>query len=223
MGTLCVRRVICLPNAARADRLKSKIGIFAGTFNPIHAGHIAFALAAAKAAELDEVIFLPERRPRHKPGVEHFGHRTAMIARAILPHNKLKLLELPDVQFDVERTLPKLQQEFAGSELYFLMGSDSFMALNSSSWSDSNLRSFLKSAGLVVGVRSGDDYQKVLSAAGQLPLKPSALLVIESPASDISSSKIRRAITTNQPASGLLKSASKYAKAQWLYLPIPKG
>ena len=70
---------------------KVRIGIFAGTFDPVHAGHIAFALQAAEIAKLDEVVFIPERRPLSKSSTEHFGHRVAMIRQAIMPHSKLAL------------------------------------------------------------------------------------------------------------------------------------
>lgn len=41
----------------------SRIGIYSGSFNPVHAGHIAFALQALESANLKTIYFLPERRP----------------------------------------------------------------------------------------------------------------------------------------------------------------
>jgi nicotinate-nucleotide adenylyltransferase len=102
----------------------SRIGVYAGSFDPVHAGHISFALQALQAAQLDKIYFLPERRPRAKQHVEHFGHRVAMLRRAIEPHSQFGILELVDVSFSVERTLPELQQQFEGDELVFLFGSD---------------------------------------------------------------------------------------------------
>src|ERR1700712_538230 len=102
----------------------SRIGIYAGTFHPVHAGHITFALQALEAAQLDMVYFMPERRPRHKQQVEHFAHRVAMITRAAKPYQYFDVLEFVDVNFSIERTLPALQQRFAGDELVFLFGSD---------------------------------------------------------------------------------------------------
>src|SRR4051812_4657029 len=94
-----------------------RIGIYAGTFDPVHSGHVSFALQALKAAELDKVYFLPERRPRNKQHVEHFGHRTAMLKRAAQPHSQFEVLEMVDISFSVERTLPKLQKQFEGDQL----------------------------------------------------------------------------------------------------------
>src|SRR5262249_6224728 len=102
----------------------SRIGIYAGTFDPVHSGHGAFALEAIEASRLDEIYFLPERQPRGKQQVEHFGHRTGMLERALKPHPRLKVMELVDANFSVRRTLPQLRRRFAGSELVFLFGSD---------------------------------------------------------------------------------------------------
>src|SRR4051812_30950138 len=102
----------------------TRVGIYAGTFDPVHAGHLTFALQALTAAKLDKVYFLPERRPQGKQHVEHFGHRVAMLRRAVKPHPQFEVLELVDVSFSVERTLPELKNLFKASRLVFLFGSD---------------------------------------------------------------------------------------------------
>jgi cytidyltransferase-like protein len=76
-------------------RTQSRIGIYSGTFDPVHAGHMAFALQAMQEAKLDRLYFLPERRPRYKQGVEHFAHRVAMLERAILKNQALSKKKLP--------------------------------------------------------------------------------------------------------------------------------
>ena len=108
---------------------EKRIGIFAGSFNPIHAGHITLALKAIDVASLDMVYLMPERLPRHKSKLEHFGHRSAMISRAIRPHSKLALLELPERRFDVAKTLTSLERRFVGDQLVLLMGSDVVLGL----------------------------------------------------------------------------------------------
>src|SRR4051812_5853101 len=92
-----------------------RIGIYAGTFDPVHAGHMSFALHARQMAGLDEVYFLPERTPRHKPQAEHYGHRVGMLRRAIRPYNNLAVLELVDKHFTVQRTMLGLRQVFKDS------------------------------------------------------------------------------------------------------------
>ncbi len=109
-----------------------KIGIFSGTFDPIHNGHINFALNSLASKGLDKVVFLPERNPRGKSAVTDYKHRLKMLQIALQPHKKLTLLDLPDQQFTVDKTLPKIQSKFRNAELYFLFGSD--IALNIKSW-----------------------------------------------------------------------------------------
>src|SRR6185295_10705588 len=104
-----------------------RIGFFSGTFDPIHKGHIAFALQALEAAELDRVYFMPEAKPRRKEGMTHYGHRVAMLRLALRPHKNLKVLEVPDRQFSVQRTMPRLKTRFKNDQLFLLMGSDAAM------------------------------------------------------------------------------------------------
>jgi nicotinate-nucleotide adenylyltransferase len=199
---------------------KPKIGVFAGTFDPVHTGHLAFALKSIKEAKLDAVYFLPERCPRHKPDVVHFGHRTAMLTRAIRPYKKLGLLELPDIYFDVKRTLPKLQKEFTGAEIVFLMGSDTVFEMNTSSWATDDLIHFFNQAGLVVGLRSEHNRSQLDVALSKLPTCPDSLHVIELATKHLSSSQIRHNFRHGQTAEGLLDSVQAYASTNWLYVSL---
>ena len=89
--------------------MSKRIGIYAGAFDPVHKGHVSFALQAIELAGLDEVAFVPEPRPRNKAGVTHLSHRIAMLRLAVKGHPKLKILEVPDKQFLVATSLPRLR------------------------------------------------------------------------------------------------------------------
>ena len=127
-----------------------RIGIYSGTFNPVHSGHVTFALQALQTAKLDKVYFLPERRPRYKQHVEHYGHRVAMIRQALQLHPKLDVLETDDVSFTVSRTLPRLELQFPGAQLVFLMGSDVVTHLHA--WPGADI--LLARSELAVGLRA---------------------------------------------------------------------
>src|SRR5438046_2070169 len=102
-----------------------RVGIYSGTFDPVHIGHVGFALQAIEAAQLDHVVFLPEQVPRGKVGVTDIAHRAAMLERTIAPYRQLSLRLLDDVpQFCVQGTLPALRQVFGSDELVLLLGSD---------------------------------------------------------------------------------------------------
>lgn len=196
-----------------------RIGIYAGVFDPVHAGHIAFALQAIEEAGLDKVYFLPERRPRHKQGVEHFGHRVAMLKRASKPHAKLGVLELEDVSFSIERTLPRLQKRLGQSQLVFLFGSDVIEQLPS--WPKAD--SMLKKMELVVGVRQGSILEHVRQEITGWPTKPKQLYIFESYAPDVSSRKVRDALRKRRYVRGLLASVARYSDRNWLYISFSKN
>jgi len=193
-----------------------RIGIYAGTFNPVHAGHIAFALQAIQEAMLDKVYFLPERRPRGKKHVEHFGHRVAMLKTATRPHSKLDVLELDDVSFTVKRTLHRLEGKFKGKQLAFLMGSD--VAEHLAEWPLSE--QLLAHSELVIGLRSGQVTAgiKSITAAWQQP--PRNLCIIESYAPHVSSGNIREALRKRRYTAGLLRSVAQYSNRHWLYISL---
>ena len=193
-----------------------RIGIYSGTFDPVHAGHLSFALQAIEAANLDIVYFLPERRPRGKIGTEHFGHRVAMLERATKPHNKLKVLELEDVNFSVATTLPRLRKRFRSSKLVFLVGSDVVQGMRA--WQ--NVDRLLAGSELLVGMRAADNQTLVQESIARWPVQPRDLTIIESYAPAISSRSIREGLQKRQPAPGLLKSVERYSNRNWLYVSL---
>jgi nicotinate-nucleotide adenylyltransferase len=198
------------------SKTAQRIGIYAGTFNPVHSGHIAFALQAMQAAGLDKLYFLPERRPRHKRHVEHFGHRVAMLNRAVLPHPQLDVLELDDVDFTVNRTLPKLEAMFGGDQLVFLFGSD--VAEHMTKW-DKLERLFITSE-LVIGLRTGQDTRALKRSIVAWPVQPLNLRIIDSHAPDVSSHGVRQALRKREPTKGLLASVARYSNHHWLYVSL---
>ena len=193
-----------------------RIGIYAGTFDPVHAGHITFAVQSLKAAELDQVFFLPERRPRNKQGVEHFGHRVAMLNRAIKPHPKFDVLELVDVNFTVARTLTYLEAKFPSSQIALLIGSDVLNSLTN--WPNSD--KLLRNCELVISARKDDDIEQLKKLIDGWEVKPKAATMFVSYAPDVSSSKIRAALQTRKHTKGLLKSVARYSNKHWLYVSV---
>ncbi|HET9411827.1 MAG TPA: nicotinate-nicotinamide nucleotide adenylyltransferase [Candidatus Saccharimonadales bacterium] len=100
-----------------------RVGIFAGTFDPVHNGHIAFAQAALHDCALDTIVFLPEARPRHKPWASPLVHRVAMLQLACAGWPQFEVRVCDEPQFSVAITLGALQREY-GRDLTLLLGSD---------------------------------------------------------------------------------------------------
>lgn len=116
-----------------------KIGIYGGSFNPPHLGHLAAARAAAAALGLDKLVFVPAGLPPHKelpPGSPTADQRLAMTDIAA---DQLLLPEVTEV-WDVEvhrdgksytaDTLAEAARRWPGAELWLLMGTDMFLTLH---------------------------------------------------------------------------------------------
>ncbi len=196
------------------SQVKRRIGIYSGTFDPVHAGHIAFALQAAQKAQLDTVIFAPERNPHRKQHTTHFAHRVAMIRRAIRPYRQLGIIELEDKTFSVVRTLPRLKQAYPGAKLVFLCGSD--VLGHMIDWP--HIESLLFDVELCVGRRHYETERQVTHAVKGLPVMPPAVTIFESHAASVSSSQVRAAIRERRGVRGLLLSVKVYAQREWLYI-----
>ena len=123
----------------------------AGTFDPVHAGHLQFARQAARQCHLEAVYFLPEAEPRGKARVTAFQHRVAMLGLALKSTAWLEVLTLPEARFEVATTWPQLQACFPGKRLAFLVGSDVATRLSPISWP--GVATMGQSADLIVGLR----------------------------------------------------------------------
>lgn len=191
-----------------------KIGILSGSFDPVHTGHIALALAAKQAAGLDIVYLCPEAVPRRKTGVTHIAHRVAMLRLAIRPHQGLELLEFPDKNFSVVQTLPRLDKYFPGADLYYICGMD--MLEHMPKWH--LVDRFFNKMTLIVGDRhdvSSHDNIKQIESLGARVVR-----VKLPPNAQISSSKLRDSIYRHKHTKGFLKSIRRYVKNHWLYVGV---
>lgn len=137
----------------------TRLGIFGGSFDPVHAGHLHAARAALEAFDLDRVVLVPARDPPHKPGraLAPGRDRMEMLHLAISgePRFLVHGVELdragPSFTIDTVRTLPKLLGE-EGAELFLVLGSDNLAGLPS--WRDAG--SLLERVQPIVVHREGD-------------------------------------------------------------------
>jgi nicotinate-nucleotide adenylyltransferase len=196
-----------------------RVGIFSGTFDPIHAGHVAFALKALERFGLDKVVFIPEAVPRRKEGVTHYAHRVAMIKLALIPHNKLSILELPDKQFSVQKTLPRLRKIYANDELYMLMGSDMVDLIISKEASKQwpGIGQLLSTIKIIVAVREKritEEHRHKIDL-----LQPGAR-ILASTKPHASSADIRQALLSGKKHKDVLPSIQNYISNNWLYTSV---
>lgn len=110
-----------------------RIGIFGGTFNPIHQGHLAIAEEVQKTLGLDRTLFIPAGRPPHKKGrrVLPAKHRLEMVRLAIQGRPGLEVSDLeiarPGKSYTIE-TVKALERKFPkGTAFYLILGLDAFL------------------------------------------------------------------------------------------------
>jgi nicotinate-nucleotide adenylyltransferase len=167
------------------------IGIYSGTFDPVHPGHIAFAKEAIDLFHLDKVIFLPEKKPRQKQRASDISKRQMLLEEALLSEPKLESHVLRSNQFTILETLPELHQLLPGSKFTFLMGSDT--ALRLPTWG--NLPLLLAGASFLVAMREGDNRTATEHIFQQLEKSfnvPVRYTTIDSPHPTLRSSDIRK-------------------------------
>ena len=178
-----------------------KIGLFGGSFDPIHRGHIEPVRAARLELGLDRVIYLPTARPPHKPGraLAPALARYAMVELALLGEEGLYAspheLTLDRPAYTIE-TLEHFRREMPEAELFLLIGGDSFADLHH--WV--RFREIPEAARLVVLTRPGWDLETV-------PLHPEVAewartgkaLLLQQPPVDASSTRLRELLAAGLP------------------------
>lgn len=158
-----------------------RIGVFSGTFDPVHRGHLAFALAAIKQCNLEKVVFLPEPSPRS------LEHRLNMIKLVIQQFRKLSVLALHDSQFTVSSTLPQLRERFKDAQLVLLAGSD---VIRTFSFRWPGLEQLLSEVEIAVSLRAGESQSDAAVFLSALPVTP-VVTFVEGPHPHLSASEVR--------------------------------
>jgi nicotinate-nucleotide adenylyltransferase len=152
-----------------------KIGLFGGTFDPVHLGHLALARAAMDQFRLQKILFVPANAPPHKQGqrLSPFLHRFAMLAlatagnKAFVPslmeapdetRNRRDRGAKPDYSIDTVRRL-KLSLK-PSDQLFFLIGMDAFAEI--SQWHEP--QQLLRECEFIVAGRPGYSLADVAKA-----------------------------------------------------------
>lgn len=170
-----------------------KIGLFGGSFDPIHAGHVETVRAARQALDLERVIYLPTAQPPHKPGKKLAPAlaRYAMVELALLAEEGLfaSPFELtfgrPAYTID---SLEHFRRTDPEAELHLLIGGDSFLELEA--WW--RWREIAETARLVVLTRPGSEFgAETLSPALADLLKTGRASVLADRTVDLSSTELR--------------------------------
>jgi nicotinate-nucleotide adenylyltransferase len=173
-----------------------RIGIFGGTFDPVHLGHLIVAEQCREQARLDEVLFIPAARPPHKQEREltPFGQRVEMLSLAIAGQPAFRVDELekdrPGPSYTVD-TLEQIKSRRTDADLYLILGADTLHDLPH--WYEPARVALL--AELLVVPRSDwlmlseAELRKLLHLPGDVPLR---MQMVHVPTIGIASRDLRR-------------------------------
>ncbi len=178
--------------SSRPDQLK-KIGVFGGSFDPIHIGHLAIAQEARWQFGLDVVLFMVTAHPPHKKEPEApVEHRLKMVESAIEdePYFESSRIEIErgGDSYTAE-TLRQLRKMYPQASLYLIVGSDS--AIDFSTWK--NPEEVIEMANVVIASRPGFDLSLM-----EPRLKGKAE-ISRFPALELSSTTIRERLRSGRP------------------------
>lgn len=147
------------------------VGVFGGSFNPVHFGHLLLADEICEALRLDRVLFVPAAVPPHKPAAELASaeHRYRMTALAVREHPRFAVSDIELRRDGPSYTVDTLRALENEGTLRLLIGSDTFLDLLS--WREP--RKVVRLARLIVVPRTCSDFdpdgpaaQKVLHELG---------------------------------------------------------
>jgi len=107
-----------------------RLGVFGGSFNPVHLGHLLVADEVRHRLNLDRILFVPTRNPPHKRGpLTPYRHRSAMTGLAVAGEHGFELCPIeerrPGPSYTVD-TLCELRSLYPGAALHLLVGSDQY-------------------------------------------------------------------------------------------------
>lgn len=214
-----------------------RVGVFGGTFDPMHRGHIDIGQAAQSALGLTDLFVVPASVPPHRdqPHASSY-HRFAMVALAVAgrPGWHASDLELCDrAPSFTSATLKRFHERgYAASELFFVIGADAFADIGS--WKD--YPDLLDCAHFAVVSRPGCPVahlparlpllaSRMVAAPLDRPMaKNPAIVLIDAPTSDVSASAIRRRRAAGQSIAGLVDPAvQQHIEQHGLYSSLARG
>lgn len=178
---------------------KFRLGIYGGTFDPVHWGHLILTSDALEQLELDAVLFVPCRQSPHKMGhaTATPSQRLSLLRKALRGHPKLWIsrceLDRPAPSYAID-TAREIQEAFPRAQLFWLIGADQLPKL--ATWKD--FAALRKQVTFVVLSRGKNSRKRLPAGVIHLPRERQI---------DISASEIRERVKKNQPINHLVPPA----------------
>lgn len=202
-----------------ATHQRRRIGIYGGTFDPVHVGHLIIASEVRTALALDEVIFIPAGIPPHKDPAQISAaeDRLAMLRLAVADNDAFTIdtieLEREGRSFTAD-TLAAIHRREPEADLWFILGADSLAALQT--WRDP--ATIVRLARIAVAARPG--WELDLEAVSRLvPESGGRIDTVPAPLVEIASHEIRDRIRAGHPIRYLVPGqVEQFIVSRRLYL-----
>ena len=197
-----------------------RIGIYGGTFNPPHIGHIEAAKQAVHALHLSKLIVIPDRIAPHKimpTGSPTPQQRLEMLRIAL---SDVQKIEVSDMELRREgpsytyETVLQLKAQYPQAQLVLLMGTDMFLSFHS--WRNPDI--ILENASLGVFYRGDKDERKAVEAQkAQMEAAGHSVTLVENDVIQISSTQMRRLLAFRCAGEFLPEGVLEYIRENRLY------
>ncbi len=197
-----------------------RIGIYGGTFNPPHLGHIRAAQYACKALTLTRLLMIPDKIAPHKQlpeGSPTPQQRLEMVRLAVGEDPVIRVSDL-ELQRDgisyTYQTVAQVRALYPDAQLYLLMGTDMFLSFDT--WRQPD--DICRDAQLAVFYRGDkDEQQQILAQKVKLEARGARVTLVENPVLTISSTDLRRMLVFRCASEFLPEAVQSYIYACGLY------
>lgn len=186
-----------------------RLGLYGGTFDPIHNAHLAVARAAIDHFSLDQLLLIPNRLPPHKQSATgaSFAHRLEMVRLACEQEAKIDVCDIENREgksYTIQ-TLERLRIQYGDTtQFFFLIGADAFSEVLT--WY--RVSEVFSMTDFIVAARPGFEYQ----------VPPGARVHrLDTLAFDQSSTQIRAQLARGVEPTGLCPAVKEYILQQGLY------
>ncbi len=182
-----------------------KTGIFGGTFNPVHNGHISLCRQCAEHCGFDRVLLIPTNLPPHK-AAQHLASNEDRLEMLRLAIQGCRGMEVSDVEYRLGgrsytvETLARLKKMYPEDEFSLIMGSD--MLRSFPNWY--RAEDILAMATLTAGARFPEEYEQLLEVRDSFGAMASRIEVVKIQVFEISSTRVREICAGGEDASSYL-------------------
>ena len=197
-----------------------RIGIFGGTFNPPHIGHIQAAKQAVEALQLDRLLLIPDRIAPHKVIPAHSPTPQQRLEMVRIAAGNDPKLQVSDVELHREgpsytyETIAQLHQQHPDAQLILLMGTDMFLTFHHWRYPEK----ILQYAALGVFYRGSKGEQaEVRRQKAELEATGATVYLVENEVLEISSTQLRRMLAFDCAQSFLPEGVGDYIRENHLY------